>query len=608
MVRLRFPMPVALSSRCRATFGALLCVLLCACGSVPDDPGARVFPPAGVIRGTVVYQGPRPCSRDGHVVGNAIVLAFDRRNLPPPDGLAAAPVNFGDVTGDTLFVDEPRYTGADTYCPAQAGFSEIITASAPFEIAPVAGASYEVRAFFDTTGDFLPEFKIRNLPERGDIGGGVIDTNDAVRPMNFGNPDYRPIFLPVDVGVAQPLPAGAPTSSLPAYVLPAQGFVADNVTVTVGAAFRTTRPYFFPEGERATFDSTNPGQLALTVTQSSHQPASDSNGIDGAVEADANSMPVLTIPQDIGVLAPPINQSAASAAYFEAQFPRLRLEWGVPGAEIPASTATPFGMQIAPFQHGSGGVGLFVWQDATLDPTTQGYIPQEIPEGRGMPQLWPQVVLTKLTDGRASGAASGAQPLVVLQAITLRAGAVSDSFADTTGAAKRGELFDTANAQGPRPVVFPQDHVTVALRPSVICFPSALQQGTLVTPHPTATTADVDCSSSPCVPNGTPDQLIVPPDLLAKVAPLVSGSATGCLPTGRYAINVLYPNGQTWTVPNEAGTCSATEGATDFARLSCTLKPRPILYSQGQRAVVEVVAAQDPAYCVLHSVPKECLP
>jgi hypothetical protein len=573
------------------------------CGSVPDDPGARIFAPGGVIRGTLVYQGTRPCSRNGHVVGNAIVLAFDRRDLPPPDGLASAPANFTSVVGDALFANETRYAGADLYCPTLAGFNETITASAPFAISPVGGGSYEIRAFFDTPGDFLPEFKIRNLPERGDVGGGAIDTADALMPINVGNPDYEPHYLPVDVGV--PNDGGSASSStVPDYAIPQTGFVADNVTATLGAIFRTTRPYFYPQGERVAFDPVNPTQLQSTLTQSADQPASDSVGIEGATETDPNSQPVLTIPQDISVLAPPVNPSPASAALFESQFPRLRLEWGVPDAELQASTTTPFQLQVLPFEQGANGAGLFVWQNATLDAAMQTYVPQEIPEGGGMPLLWPQVVLTKLADTGSTGT----QPLVVLQAITLRDGGSLDSFADTTAQAARGELFDMANPQGARPKVFPQDHLTVALRPSVICFASPLESGTLVTPHPIATSADVDCSTSPCVQSGIPDQPIVPPDLLAKLASFVSGAKTSCLPTGRYAINVVYPNGQAWTVPNEAGTCSETEGTADFARLSCTIKARPILYSQGNRAVVEVVAAQDPTYCSLHPLPEECLP
>ena len=66
----------------------LVLAFVLACGSVPTDPGPRIVPPAGVIRGTVVYRGPHPCSISGHIVGNAIVLVFDRRNPPPPNGLA----------------------------------------------------------------------------------------------------------------------------------------------------------------------------------------------------------------------------------------------------------------------------------------------------------------------------------------------------------------------------------------------------------------------------------------------------------------------------------------------------------------------------------------
>jgi hypothetical protein len=569
--------------------------LLVACGSVPDDPGARIFPPKGVIRGTVVYQGPRPCSREGHIVGNAIVLVFDRRNPPPPNGLASTAVNFADVTGDVLFANEPRYTGATAYCPPQAGFAETISASAPFEVAPLAGGSYEIHAFFDSTGNFLPDFKIRNLPEQGDFGGGDVDTANALKPMNAGNPNYRPRFLPVDVGVAQ-LPSASP---IPDYVIPNGGFVADDVTVTIGAPVAITRPYFFAQGEQVTFDFATT-TLISSIVQSSAERPNGSNGIDGATETDADSMPVLTVPQDIGALAAPLNPSRASTNFFESKLPHLRLAWGVPNAELAKAAASPFGMQVAPFGSGPQGAGFLVWQDATLDPTTHEYQPQPIPEDDHVPQLWPQVVLTKLAPASATG------PVIVLQAITLAASTTADqpdSLAGTAAAALGGSLFDTTTG---RPRIVPQDHLTVVLRPSVICFPSPTEPGTLVTPHAMATSADVDCTSSPCVASGTPGQLIATPALLGKLAARVGAIATACLPTGRYAINVVYPDGQAWTVPNEAGACSGTEGSTDYANLTCTLKARPVLYSQGNRAVVEVVAAKDPAACQ-NNLPVACL-
>jgi hypothetical protein len=161
------------------------------------------------------------------------------------------------------------------------------------------------------------------------------------------------------------------------------------------------------------------------------------------------------------------------------------------------------------------------------------------------------------------------------------------------------KYIDSSN----QPVVFTQDHLTVALRPSVICFNSLFdatnpdKRGTLVTPYSSNDSADY--------PKPYTDTSIVPEDLLhidptsgrATVSNLVKDVAYGCLPTGRYAINVVYPDGQAWTVPNEAGACSGTEGSTDWGNLTCTIKPRPVLHSQGPRAIVEVVAATDPNNC-----------
>jgi hypothetical protein len=98
---------------------------------------------------------------------------------------------------------------------------------------------------------------------------------------------------------------------------------------------------------------------------------------------------------------------------------------------------------------------------------------------------------------------------------------------------------------------------------------------------------------------------IVPVDILNnneltaryQVTNLVNNVQFGCLPKGRYAINVVYPDGQAWTVPNETGACSGDEGPTNYGGLTCSLKPRPILYSQGNRAVVEIVGPTNPANC-----------
>ena len=84
--------------------------------------------------------------------------------------------------------------------------------------------------------------------------------------------------------------------------------------------------------------------------------------------------------------------------------------------------------------------------------------------------------------------------------------------------------------------------------------------------------------------------------------------AYGCLPTGRYGVNLVYPTGQAWTLPNEAGSCATAEGSiaglnggsTNYSKLTCSApgQGRPVLFSQGTRAVIEITPATDPTHCV----------
>ncbi len=593
--------------------------LAVACGPVPSEtsapPDGREITPSGVVEGSVVYDGPHPCSSNGHIVGAAIVLLFDRRNPPPPNGLATTPVNFGVVPGDVLFASEPRNAGADTFCPVDHGVTGDITASAPFAVSPLSGGSYLVEAFYDYTGDFLPTFKFRDLPEMGDIAGGDVDTVAALEAVN-ANPDYQPQFVPVDVGTPLPLAGDAAPGEIPNYIIPDEGFVANGVAVSLGSVITTTRPYFYPVGLDVSFSASTPGSLLTSPVQTSATSPANQAGITGTVETNPNYQPVLTIPQDIQVLAPPQQRQTAGALNnLEASYPHLLLQSGLPSAELAAGAAQPFHFQLASTPPGSA---FSVWQNATFDTVSGTWVPQEVPEGEGIPSLWPLVVLTKLIDdpdhtldpASLTEQGSATAPVVVLQAITLLGGdgvpgdGAPDSLANTVSPA--APIFDTATGQ---PVVAQQDHVTVLLRPAVICFDSLFdatasdKRGTLVTPHLLGTSADL---------SGAGPALVVPASALAspQLAAQVKGSPVeACLPVGRYAINAVVPDGQAWTVPNESGACSGIEGATDYANLTCTLQPRPVLRSQGTRAVVEIVAATQAANCQgSHAVPAACLP
>jgi hypothetical protein len=563
----------------KALLTLALLALGSACASVAvDDTGTgnRLFVPQGVIEGTVLYQGPHPCSSEGHIVGNAILLFFDKDNLPPPQGVASTAVNFGVVLGDNLFVNEPRFQGAATYCPKDHGETETITVSAPFQVSPFTAGTYIAEAFFDYTGDFLPTFKFRELPEMGDVGGGYIDTTAAL--MHTGDVNYEPTFLPIQVGVPQGSAGagsdGGADAAPGSLVIPAAGYVASNITVSVGEVLPLARPYFYPKGAEA------PSPQKVLTT--------------GNATGNVNYVPVATMPQDIHVLASPALPSAMEAAEFQASFIAVTLEAGVPVSELPAAIDPnePFHFQLDPDNPNS----LFVWNSGT-----------QIPENSLVPSLYPQVVFTKLIEDKdqtldpqsitqQTDATSPAGPVVVLLGITL---GPSDSILETA-------LMPQPNQPGPKAA---SDHVTALVRPTAICLdPSDPGAGaTLVTPFLTGTV----------VGSKTTAPLFNPKTVQAALAP-VFGNVTvveGCLPTGRFAINLVYPTGQAWTVPNESGSCAASEGTLDFSVKPpiCSVMPagaaaRSVLYSQGTRGVVEIIASPGSATCAAHPVPTACLP
>jgi hypothetical protein len=558
------------------SFLALL-ALATACATVPVDTGDRLFAPQGVIEGTVVYQGPHPCSSEGHIVGNAILLFFDKSDPPPPEGVASTAVNFGVVAGDNLFANEPRFNGPASYCPLQHGNTGTLTVSAPFSVSPFVAGTYIVEAFFDYTGDFLPTFKFRELPEKGDIGGGYIDTTDALK--HAGDINYEPIFLPIPIGVPATAAdmtedAGADAAQPGSLVLPASGYVANNVTVSMGEVLPLARPYFYPKG----------GSLRPSATMMT--PANPT--------ADPDYVPIATMAQDIHVLANPPVPSESTAAEFQASFLAVTLEAGVPPAEVADATSSmmPFHFQLSASVPDS----LFIWSSGST-----------IPENTLVQALYPQVVFTKLIDDpmhaadpqsitqqSESGMPPG--PVVVLLGITLDS---SDSIFHTA-------LNPQPSAPGPTAA---SDHVTALVRPTAVCLdPNDPAAGaTLVTPFLTGTVAGSPSMTAPLF-----DQARV----TAALKP-VFGDVTvkqGCLPTGRYAINLVYPTGQAWTVPNESGSCAASEGMLDYkgSPSQCSIvpadaPPRPVLYSQGTRGVVEIVPSTSPT-CMENPVPPECLP
>lgn len=502
---------------------SILLATLFACTVPLDDTrqDQRQFAASGVIRGTILYEGPRPCTRDGKILGSAVILVYAKSNPPPPVGIADRPVNFTVLSGEDVFASEPRFEGPDPVCPDE---KETISVTAPFSISPLDAGEYVVTAFYERFGDFLPSFSTHNQPQFGDVLGGYMDVA-KVKAGTFPPPLFS-------------VPIGERTSD-GAFRIPNAGYVADGILVSLFQRAPFVRPILSP--------------VSSSAPAPSATPENPDNLVDRA--------PLAVMTQDHRPLAYPQTPSPASLDALAKSYVSIKLNYGVPaGSETAAASELPFDFQINP----RFGFSVFAEGTSVLGP--------------GVSSLWPLPSFSRLVSDPAwtldrQGIVRARTPTVRLSGLTL----LDDSLAQST----------VTNA--PRSPT-PKDHVTVLVQPYAICIPPSGPPGVLVTPYSIGRSADLSGAvDKPLFDNAA---------LLASTRGLASEVRTGCLPPGRYAISLTYPSGQSWTVPNEAGSCAASEGFVRDGQ--CTRKPRAVLPSQGLTGVIEIVPPTTPegrAYC-----------
>ena len=348
-------------------------------------------------------------------------------------GSRRSPVNFGDVTGDVLFANEPRYTGRpEPYCPLDHGFTDTITVSAPFAIsrrwpARLVRAS---RPSTTTRATSCRRSSSASSPSSGDIGGGDIDTADALKPINRATRTTSRTSCRWTWASPADSRHGAPTD--PHLPHPSKRATWPTTSPSPsGQSLPLTRPYFY-RGRRGSqdFDRTPgrarsaPGGADPSAARRRHRRASSATHRDGSDYA-----PILTIPQDIAALAPPRATATSRAANnFEARFPHLLLHWWPP-AETEAAMARPtqpFHFQLPPAGHASG----FPSGRTRSSTRQQQWVPQPIPEGgasRSSGRWWCSEArrsTTTHTVDPASLTAQGnaRQPVVIIQGITPASG------------------------------------------------------------------------------------------------------------------------------------------------------------------------------------------
>ncbi|XXX73567.1 hypothetical protein WMF30_38585 [Sorangium sp. So ce134] len=477
---------------------------------LPDQSG-----PAGVLDGTVTYAGPRPCTKDGRVVGAAVVLGFDARLLPPPEGLGTSAASIDVIPGDELFgglgAALDRTNDGALRCPAPD--DPPVTVSATWRLSPLPAGTYQVRGFYDHDGDFDPIFSIANLPTQGDVAGGAIE--NATEVLGGAAPRYREITL--------------------AAPIPATGARVSGIAVTLGLPLPLERPIFHVVEVLKPTSGVREGTGEVVMAS------------DFQLETFSPTDPAGT----------------------EASLLRLRLAAGVPDKEVASATKPPISLPV-------GGEPAPTLTYARQDVNGDGEIDAEdhVPDSALIPALFPISVFAKQSDG--DPLVSQAAPAVLLQGLTI----YDDLLTTATLGAELNE---------------PRDSALVGVRPAALCMrPTEPERGGVLVISHAKDKAGNDIIAEQDVPEveaalsrqfGRPIEIVY-----------------GCLPEGRYALNLVYGTGQAWTVPNEAGVCAPSEAATSPGM--CGVRPR--LASQDM--TLRIGPPDDPAYCAEHPAPALCAP
>lgn len=330
-------------------------------------PLQNISGPSGAIEGTVTYAGPAPCTRDGKILGAAVILAFEESLLPPPEGLGTSAASLDVIPGEVLFDgmrDQLAFAADGTTVCGDPGSP--VNVSGDWAVGPFPAGTYQIRGFYDKYGDFDPAFSITNLPTKGDVGGGAIENAAAV--LEGAAPRYRSI----------PLGEVGPDGKL---FIPEEGAKVSGVSVTLGLPLPLERPVFH-------------ATEVLDESGKNTDPAKVTMASDYQFEEFSTVNPAVT----------------------EKSFLRMRFAPGLPDTKVKKygkteaqlGAAAPFGIPDNPF---------FLYSRQDVDGDGKITAADHVPDSDLLPALFPVAVFVKLNDGARIG--SQASPTIVLQGLTI---------------------------------------------------------------------------------------------------------------------------------------------------------------------------------------------
>ena len=503
--------------------GSSACI---AAGACSDPPIRNVIQPLGVMRGQFLYTGPPPCTENGRVVGAAVILVFDVRQLPPPEGLASRSYRVKVIPGDELFAQAAKNLvyNADGSRACAAPTAAGIFASAPWDLSPFEAGNYQIRAFYDLDGDFQPAFRFSNLPTKGDITGGTIGN---ITEALAGKP---PVFTTITVG--EPDPSGA-------LAIPDLGTLVDNLTVAVALPAVFQRPYFhIGRGYAGSKTKIDGDGLEFTLTGG---------------EADPQRF---TMPADFHLVT-------AVATNVLPYLYVMDLQAGLPSAERDLGAASPFFMHVD--NPATKPLPTLRW-DSNRDGIVGNTPDRVVGSDSNAPSLAPIISLQKL-DPTDPIRRTPQTPRILNSAIT---------FEST--------LIDLlVNARRPSDPPVYRNNVLAAIRPTAVCVPDPTDQnGTTVIVTPFAE-GDPAIGAEDIIAPG-PGETLLKGDVAALLGRARRRSSKSSTPASRPETSPSTSStsaDRPGRIPNESGVCMPGEAVlgdgppAGSARDSPQAKPQP---------------------------------
>jgi hypothetical protein len=316
------------------------------------------------------------------------------------------------------------------------------------------------------------------------------------------------------------------------FAVPPTGVHLRNVSVTFGKPIAHERPYFHVSKAYYPVTSTDPAEQSRVE----------------------ETPKVVEIPADWHIAYGPSEISSISGAL-------LRLEFAstLPSADLTVAKAAPYRFRVD-----TGSAFDFYWDGAARVPGTKSAILAD-----GLAAYGPSVVVSKLDDADPKRLTGQANPRVVSSAIVAREPSLTSLLGATPGT-------QTAPT------------VVAMLRPTLICITDPNKNG----PAHIITPFKQSLSDKPVVA----DEAGLTADVAALLRrdPAKTTFGEGCLLPGDYAVNVVYPTSQSWTLPNESGTCFGTEKPNEVGCGTPEVS-RKLLATQS--FVIRVGKAKDPAAC-----------